>query len=81
MSEDELKILSHFKEQICRNNCEKKGTCYDCYIEFEEVKAVEHLLNEYEKLQQENEELKNKIDKAIEYIGRANLILRGEDGE
>lgn len=50
MNREELELLSKFKEQICRDNCEKDNMCNDCYIEFEEVKAVEKLLNNYNNL-------------------------------
>lgn len=49
--------------------------------------AITNLLNEKEKLQQENKELHNKIDKAIEYIekfsdpsiGAIKKILKDSD--
>ena len=61
MSEEELELLSNFKGQICRDNCEERNACNDCYIDFEQVKAVEHLLRAYRDLQQ-------RINKACKFI-------------
>lgn len=71
MNREELERLSKFKEQICRNNCEEYGTCDDCYIEFEDVQAVEKLLNNYNNL------IKYLEDKIKDYYLKG--VADGED--
>lgn len=46
---EELKYLT---EENCRKNCEKNGNCFDCYISFEQVRAIDFIKNKIEQLQQ-----------------------------
>lgn len=47
----------------CHNSkeCWENESCSDCYVEIEDIKAIETLLNEYEKQQ-------DRINKAIELL-------------
>ena len=50
--EEDIKILETFLKgnKACKD-CET--ICADCYIEYEEVQAIAHILSDYKKLQEE----------------------------
>ncbi len=48
-------LLENLSEKNCRKYCEEDGNCFDCYIDFEQVQALDFIREENERLQQENE--------------------------
>ena len=67
--EEDIKILEKFlKYADCENKCVKTGNCFDCYIEYEEVKAIRKLLKAY----QEDEKV---IDLMSSYILKNTCVL------
>lgn len=63
----DIKILETFLDGTkCCKDCEI--VCADCYIDYEEVQAIKHILSEYQMILKENEELKAKIDICDEII-------------
>ena len=73
--EKDIKILETFLDRNkCCNGCEI--VCADCYIDYEEVQAIKHILSEYQMILKENEKLNTKI------LSNAGIYQLGlKDGE
>ena len=62
-------LLANLSEKNCRKNCEEDGNCFDCYIEFEQVQALDFIREENERLKKENEELKKENEELTKRLG------------
>lgn len=74
MNEEEKKAIEKLKQttQQCHNSkeCWENESCPDCYVEVEDILAIETVLNLIDKQQKE-------IEEAIEYIENAKKELYG----
>ena len=68
MNKEETK---HFKAMLRQGSLRHMNILLDDKFQ----KELLNIIKDYEKLQQENKELHNKIDKAIEYIENADWYL------
>lgn len=74
--EEDIKRLEELINNCKNSNCEKEGMCNDCYIEIEEIRAIENILNEYKKNQNIVDEIKEIID---ECIPKKQNIITGKE--
>ncbi len=72
------KILKHCTVTNCLSNCERLGNCYDCWVSFEDIQAIEFLMTENKCLYQENKKFKNistEFEKWLENINRLEISV------
>ena len=65
LSEGEKKAIEKLKEtsnQCHASKCWEEKFCSDCYIEVEDILAIDTVLNRITKLEKENEEVKRAIN-------------------
>lgn len=72
--EEAYEELKYLTEENCRKNCDESGMCNDCYIDFEQVKAIDFIRNE-------NIDLQQRIDNAVELISKELLCYDNESDE
>ena len=75
MKKDDIERLINLVNH-CKNNkeCQEIGLCSDCYIDLEEIQAIEKLLNE-------NKELQEKIYRQQEQLRIANNKILAQRGQ
>mgnify|MGYP006921151041 CR=1 FL=1 len=74
--EKDIKILETFLNgNKCCKDCEI--ICADCYIDYDEVQAIKHILSEYKRMLKENEKLREYYEEQIQKV-KDKIELLGE---
>ena len=67
-------LLENLSEANCRKYCEEDGNCFDCYINFEQVQALD-FIREQVKVFDEFEEW---LEESIAKMKRTAKVLEGD---
>ena len=78
VNDEEKKAIEQLKElsKQCHNSkCWTEKICSDCYVEVEDILAIDTILNLTDRLKKENEELKEQIMLIAELSAYLQYIL------
>lgn len=73
--EDAINKLKDTVQQCHNSKCRAEKDCTDCYVEIEDIQAIETILLAYEEEKEKNKQIDfNKLEKGIHKISPTNSI-------